>query len=144
MRSGPALSWGSRAAPILLLRPFQQHDYLAMLRRKECSAALASVMSAFTAGELEYPGYAYASYASFSASWFSSPSVSWSCDCPMISLNPIRVQRISERWQFQNGAPAYCGPSNKTAVIAKAAIAAAIKMKSKRSNSINAPTMLYA
>ena len=51
---------------------------------------------------------------------------------------------VNSRWQFQNGAPTYCGPRRKTAVIANAAIAAAIKMKSKRSNSINAPTMLYA
>src|SRR5262249_44516851 len=79
MRSGPCSQRGSRAAPILLLCLSQQHDYLAMLRRKECNAALASVMSAFKAGELEPPGYAYALYASFSASWFSSPYVSWPC-----------------------------------------------------------------
>jgi len=68
-----------------------------MLRRKECSAALASVMSAFIAVELELPIYAYAFSVSFSASWFSSPYVSWPCDCPLlVSLSQRRVQPTSE------------------------------------------------
>ena len=85
VRSGPCSLWGSRAAPILLLPPFQQHDYLAMLRRKECSAATASVMSVFIAGELECPKYAYAC-ASFSASW--------PCDCPSLFQLSTEYSRL--------------------------------------------------
>src|SRR5215475_12238325 len=54
LRSGPCSQRGSRAAPILLLCPSQQHDYLAMLLRKECSAALASVMGASLRSWLEH------------------------------------------------------------------------------------------
>src|SRR5262249_41712168 len=53
------------------------------------------------------------------------------------------IALLNSRCRFQNGAPTYCGPSRKTAVIAKAAIAAAIKMKSKRSNSTDAPYNTY-
>src|SRR5215467_10793850 len=133
-----------RTAPILSgLQTYKHKDFVNHNgRSRRCeklhlaiSSETLKVLSAPTASELEFPIYAYASYASFSASWFSSPCVFWPCDSPLFSLSLIRVKPTDKRSQFQNGAPTYCGPTRKTAVIANAAIAAAIKIKSKRSNS---------
>ena len=49
----------------------------------------------FKAGELERPTYAYASYASFSASWFSSPCVAWPSGASLVSAE-ARVQPIKK------------------------------------------------